>query len=82
MDKFIKKFSEININDIAAVGVKNPSLGELFNHLTDKELLMSDGFSITSTTNKYFISFNQLEDKLQKMMDELDRKDFSNVTKL
>ncbi|GAB2984124.1 phosphoenolpyruvate synthase [Mucilaginibacter puniceus] len=81
MEKFIKKFSEISINDIAEVGGKNASLGEMYNHLTNKGLLIPDGFSITSTAYKYFISFNKLEDKLQNLMDGLDRKDFSNLTK-
>lgn len=82
MEKFIKKFSEISINDIAEVGGKNASLGEMFNHLTNRGLLIPDGFSITSAAYKYFVSFNKLEEKLQKLMDELDRKDFANLTNI
>jgi pyruvate,water dikinase len=82
MEKFIKKFGEISINDIAEVGGKNASLGEMFNHLTKQGLLIPDGFSITSAAYKYFVSFNKLEEKLQKLMDELDRKEFSNLTKI
>lgn len=82
MEKFIKKFSEISINDIAEVGGKNASLGEMFNHLTNRGLLIPDGFSITSAAYKYFVSFNKLEKKLQKLMDELDRKDFANLTNI
>lgn len=80
MEKFIKKFSDISINDIAEVGGKNASLGEMFNHLTNKGLLIPNGFSITSAAYKYFISFNKLEQKLQKLMDELDKEEFSNLT--
>jgi len=31
MNSLIKNFNEININDIAIVGSKNASLGEMFN---------------------------------------------------
>jgi pyruvate,water dikinase len=82
MEKFIKKFSEISINDIAEVGGKNASLGEMFNHLTNRGLQIPDGFSITSSAYKHFIGLNHLEEKLQKLMDELDRQDFSNLTKI
>ena len=33
MNSLIKRFNEININDIAIVGGKNASLGEMFNKL-------------------------------------------------
>ncbi|MEO8950154.1 MAG: phosphoenolpyruvate synthase [Mucilaginibacter sp.] len=81
MEKLIKKFSEISINDIAEVGGKNASLGEMFNHLIKAGLLIPDGFSITSAAYKYFISFNKAEEKLRNLMIKLDRTDFSNLTK-
>ena len=40
MKSLIKKFSEIGINDVALVGGKNASLGEMYNELVD------DGVSI------------------------------------
>ena len=47
MAHFIKKFSEININDISEVGGKNASLGEMFNALSDKGVIVPDGFATT-----------------------------------
>ena len=40
MDSFIKTFGEIGINDIAVVGGKNASLGEMFNQLSSKVFRM------------------------------------------
>ncbi len=80
MENFIKKFSETGINDVAEVGGKNASLGEMYTHLTLKGLLIPNGFAITASAFRYFISFNNLGKALQKLMIDLDKKDFSNLT--
>jgi pyruvate,water dikinase len=81
MEKFIKKFSETGINDVAEVGGKNASLGEMFTHLTTEGILIPNGFSITAAAYKHFISFNSLEQKLEKLMHDLNRIDYSNLVK-
>jgi len=79
MEKYIKRFNETGINDVGEVGGKNASLGEMFTHLTAKGVLVPDGFAVTAAANRYFLSFNGLNDPLQKLMDELDRTNFSNL---
>ncbi|HEY8783315.1 MAG TPA: PEP/pyruvate-binding domain-containing protein [Mucilaginibacter sp.] len=79
MEKFIKKFSETGMKDVADVGGKNASLGEMFTHLAPKGILIPDGFSITTSAFRHFISFNKLGGELQKLMKDLDRKNFSNL---
>ncbi|HEY9000739.1 MAG TPA: phosphoenolpyruvate synthase [Mucilaginibacter sp.] len=81
MEAFIRKFSETGINDIAEVGGKNASLGEMYSHLTAKGLLVPNGFAITASAYRYFIDENTLTDQLSELMDKLDRKDFSNLGK-
>ncbi|MFB9843585.1 phosphoenolpyruvate synthase [Mucilaginibacter ginsenosidivorans] len=80
MEKFIKKFSQTGINDIAEVGGKNASLGEMFSHLTARGLLIPNGFAVTASAYRYFITCNDLEDKLGELMKGLNRKDFSNLS--
>jgi len=41
-------FSEIDLKDVARVGGKNASLGELFNSLKPKGVSVVDGFATTS----------------------------------
>jgi len=82
MEKFIKKFSETGINDVPEVGGKNASLGEMFTHLAAKGVLIPDGFAVTATAYRYFLSFNRLEEILKSLMQELDRKDFSNLDEI
>ncbi|HVS92751.1 MAG TPA: phosphoenolpyruvate synthase [Mucilaginibacter sp.] len=79
MEAFIRKFSETGIDDIAEVGGKNASLGEMYSHLTSKGLLVPNGFAITASAYRYFIYYNELAEKLSKLMKGLNRTDFSNL---
>jgi pyruvate,water dikinase len=81
MENFIKKFSETGISDIAEVGGKNASLGEMFTCLAGKGIGIPDGFSITVSGFRYFTRFNGLDVSLRKLMGGLDREKFSNLAK-
>lgn len=81
MGNYIKKFSEISIADIAEVGGKNASLGEMFTQLTAKGLLIPNGFAVTVSAFRYFMKYNGLEEKLHVLMAGLDKVNFSNLSK-
>ncbi|MBD1386592.1 phosphoenolpyruvate synthase [Mucilaginibacter rigui] len=81
METFIKKFSETGISDIAEVGGKNASLGEMFTCLAGKGIGIPDGYSITVSGFRYFTRFNGLDASLKKLMGGLDRENFSNLAK-
>ena len=82
MEKFIKKFSEINLTDIAEVGGKNSSLGEMFTQLSSKGINVPDGFATTATAFKYFLEQNQLSEILQQLMEQLDKEEFTNLKEI
>src|SRR5688572_25639505 len=79
MEKFIKRFSEISLADVAEVGGKNSSLGEMFTQLSPKGIKIPDGFATTAFAFKRFLEYNQLNETLQQLMEELDKKQFSNL---
>jgi len=79
MENFIKKFSDISIKDIAEVGGKNASLGEMFTALTPKGLLVPDGFAITASAFRYFLGYNHITQRLNRLLQQLDKKSFSNL---
>ena len=79
MAGFIKKFSEITLRDIALVGGKNASLGELFTRLTAQGVLVPDGFAVTSVAYAAFLDENQLRKPLDDLMKKLDKKSFDNL---
>ncbi|MFN8261369.1 MAG: phosphoenolpyruvate synthase [Chitinophagales bacterium] len=79
MKTFIKRFSEISISDIATVGGKNASLGELFSQLTPKGILVPDGFAITADAYRFFCEENCLIQPLNKLLATLDTETFDNL---
>jgi len=79
MTKLVKKFSEISLADLPEVGGKNASLGEMFSKLHVKGVPVPDGFATTAAAFWLFLDENALRLPLQKLMAELDRKNFSNL---
>lgn len=75
----VKKFSEIGIRDIAQVGGKNASLGEMYNQLTLKGVSIPNGFATTSAAFWEFLKDNNIQIKLESLLKQLDRKQYSNL---
>ena len=79
MDSYIKKFKEISIADIAVVGGKNSSLGEMFSKLSSKGIPVPDGFATTTFAFEEFLTHNSLHSPLNDLMLQLDKKDYLNL---
>jgi pyruvate,water dikinase len=79
MEANTKTFSEIGIENVSSVGGKNASLGEMFNKLSSKGIKVPDGFATTASAFKHFLVFNKIEAQLQKLLQSLDKKDYSNL---
>ncbi|WP_018617494.1 phosphoenolpyruvate synthase [Segetibacter koreensis] len=75
----IKTFSEISINDIALVGGKNASLGEMYSNLSSKGVHIPDGFAITAEAYRIFLNENNIQSPLSKIFEKLDTRNFSNL---
>lgn len=80
METYIKKFSDTGIGDVAEVGGKNASLGEMYTHLVSQGLLIPNGFSITASAFRYFVKYNNLEKELKGLTNSLERSDYSNLS--
>jgi pyruvate, water dikinase len=72
--RFFRWFDEIGLDDIALVGGKNASLGELARSLGDT-LKVPEGFAITSESYRRFVNRNGLWTRL---MDILDRTNWND----
>ncbi|AEV98241.1 phosphoenolpyruvate synthase [Niastella koreensis] len=79
MEPLILKYTDIGINDVARVGGKNASLGELVNQLAEKKIAIPPGFATTAEAFWLFIDGNQLRDKLNELLGFLDREEYSNL---
>ena len=76
---FIKWFEEIHIEDIALVGGKNASLGEMYRELTPHGLRIPYGFAVTSEAYRYFLQETGLDLEIERILDDLDVRDLQNL---
>ena len=79
---FIKQFKELSNDQVALVGGKNASLGEMFNRLTPKGINIPDGFATTAEAYWLFLDENNLREKLTLLMNKIDQHNFSNLREI
>jgi pyruvate,water dikinase len=72
-------FSEIGIADLARVGGKNASLGEMFNALKARGVGVLDGFATTAAAYGRILSENGLDGRLRSILAGLDVEDVGQL---
>ncbi|PID30525.1 phosphoenolpyruvate synthase [Candidatus Saccharibacteria bacterium] len=72
MYKHIKFFSEVNLGDIATVGGKNASLGEMYQNLAPQGVNLPNGFATTANSYYYFLDEANIRDKIADVLVDLD----------
>ncbi|OIP53490.1 MAG: phosphoenolpyruvate synthase [Helicobacteraceae bacterium CG2_30_36_10] len=77
--KYIRFFDSLGINDIAIVGGKNASLGEMVKSLSAKGLNIPNGFATTSDAYWLLLEENAIKEKIQEIMNGLDISDSKNL---
>ncbi|MCX7592343.1 MAG: phosphoenolpyruvate synthase [Fischerella sp.] len=70
---------EVGIDDIPVVGGKNASLGEMIQRLAPKGINVPIGFATTAYAYRYFIQSAGLEEKLRKLLSDLDVDNVKNL---
>jgi len=70
------------MNDVALVGGKNASLGELISALELEGINVPGGFAITTLAFWDFIYSNKLKEPLEKLLSNLDKQNFSNLREI
>jgi pyruvate,water dikinase len=78
--KHILFFNQISIADIAEVGGKNASLGEMYCQLNPIGIKIPNGFSLTAEGYRLFRKENNLEKPLEDLLLYLDTKEYSNLS--
>jgi len=71
---YVLDLGEVGAGDVALVGGKCASLGELFRELTTQGVRAVDGFSTTSHAYELLIDGRGLKKKLQTLLKNLDVK--------
>lgn len=82
MERYIKRFNQIRIGDIAQVGGKNASLGEMYSNLSAKGILIPNGFAVTAFAFKHFIEHNKLDGVHETLLSKINRDTFRNLAEI
>lgn len=77
----IRWFHDVSLADLEWVGGKNASLGELVRNLTALGVRVPNGFAVTTHAYTAFIAANQLEDKIQAALANLDVDDVRQLAR-
>ena len=75
----ILHFTEITLKQLSEVGGKNASLGEMINKLSPSGIKVPPGFAITTAAYRQFLQENQLTEKIDHYLVDID---INNVTRL
>ncbi|HMB14692.1 MAG TPA: phosphoenolpyruvate synthase, partial [Pelovirga sp.] len=76
----IRWFADLNNDDVALVGGKNASLGEMIGTLKSAGIRVPDGFATTSTAYRRYLDANDLEQKIHEQLKKY-RKDQTSLSK-
>ena len=69
---FTKDFKEVELKDIALVGGKNASLGEMIKHLSSLQINVPQGFALTTDAYWQFMNDNNLTQKIMSILSDLE----------
>jgi len=80
--EYVLDFSEVGAGDVAIVGGKCASLGELFRELTGQGVQAVDGFSTTSHAYNLLLETNGLGGRLKTLLKGLDVNDLDELARV
>ncbi|MDO8436232.1 MAG: phosphoenolpyruvate synthase [bacterium] len=80
--KYILNFKEISKKDIAFVGGKNGSLGEIYSQLSAKGISVPNGFALTSAAYWHIIKTNKILPQLEGLFKGLDANNIEQLQKI
>jgi pyruvate,water dikinase len=77
--RYIRWFHEIGLADLALVGGKNASLGEMYRELTPKGVKVPNGFAIIAEAYRYVLRAGGLTEAIRTILADLDTRNLTNL---
>jgi pyruvate,water dikinase len=77
--KTVKWFDEIGMDDVASVGGKNASLGEMYQNLVPKGIRLPNGFAITADAYFKLLEINGLDKAIKDILAHLDSQNVESL---
>lgn len=74
-------FEQLRMDDVDTVGGKNSSLGEMISQLADAGVRVPGGFATTAHAFREFLNENNLVERINQKLDELNVEDVNALTK-
>ncbi|MCS3843815.1 phosphoenolpyruvate synthase [Microbacterium sp. AK031] len=75
-------FTEIGMGDVAQVGGKNASLGEMVSNLSDAGVRVPGGFATTAGAYREFLAADGLYDRIRTTVEALDVSDVAELARV
>ena len=79
--KYILWFKDISKKDVALVGGKNASLGEMFSKLTKKGINIPNGFALTTKAYWRYLQYNKIDKKLKVIFRDFKPQNMKSLQK-
>ncbi len=76
---YIRFFETVGIKDVALVGGKNASLGEMYQNLSPLGVNVPNGFSTTKDAYNLLLSQNKLDERIEALIGGLDVEDVTQL---
>lgn len=65
---YVVAFSDLGIDDVAQVGGKNASLGEMIRSMESKGVRVPNGFATTADAYRAFVAYNNIEADIRNLL--------------
>src|SRR6056297_3424799 len=69
---YVRRFDTLTNEDVAIVGGKNASLGEMIGALKEEGIRVPDGFATTAEAYWRYLDANDLRDQIQAELDAME----------
>jgi len=78
--KLIRAFRDVGMNDVALVGGKNASLGEMITKLVPLGVRVPNGFAVTTDGYRAFLAESSVGGAIRDVLAKVDRRDATALT--
>jgi len=77
----VRWFKDIRLDEVAIVGGKNASLGELYSALSEQGIKVPNGFALTAEAYRNALTEARAWEKLHRLLDGLDKREVGPLHK-
>ena len=78
---YVRWFSDIRLGDVALVGGKNASLGELYSTLSKQGVRVPNGFALTAEAYRDALTAPKAWERLHQLLDNFDKRNVDVLAK-